>query len=113
MAKEVFVPVEWTGMKGFSILELKLKPNFPESHRIRSSPINPKLYEHAHKEFDRLINLDSNGVEGNNKQLLRHLKTLVDDEWIVRRWSNKSHCLMLGYVCSQRRSEFSDRCQVI
>ena len=55
MAKQVFVPKEWTGIKGFPALELKFKPNFPESHRIRSRPINPKLYEHAKKEFDRLM----------------------------------------------------------
>ena len=55
MAKAVFVPKEWTGIKGFPKLELKFKPNFPESHRIRSRPINPKLYEHAKKEFDRLM----------------------------------------------------------
>ena len=53
-AKGVFVPKEWTGMKGFPELDLKFKPNFPESHRIRSRPVNPKLYEHAKKEFDRL-----------------------------------------------------------
>ena len=29
---------------------------------------------------------ESNGVEGTNKQLLRHLKTLVHDERIVQRW---------------------------
>ena len=55
MAKAVFVPREWTGIKGFPKLELKFKPNFPESHRIRSRPINRKLYEHARKEFDRLM----------------------------------------------------------
>ena len=54
MAKSVFVPSEWTGMKGFPELDLKFKPTFPESHRIRSRPINPKLYENAKKEFDRL-----------------------------------------------------------
>jgi len=53
-AKSVFVPKEWTGIKGFPNLDLKFKPNFPESHRIRSRPINPKLYDHAKKEFDRL-----------------------------------------------------------
>ena len=37
------------------MLDLKFKPNFPDSHRIRSRSINPKLYEHAKKEFDRLM----------------------------------------------------------
>ncbi|OXE36858.1 MAG: hypothetical protein CGW95_05120, partial [Phenylobacterium zucineum] len=55
VAKKVFVPKEWTGIQGFPDLDLKFKPNFPESHRIRSRPINPKLYEHAKKEFDRLV----------------------------------------------------------
>ena len=53
-ATKVFVPKEWTGIKGFPDLDLKFKPSFPESHRIRSRPINPKLYENAKKEFDRL-----------------------------------------------------------
>ena len=53
-AMGVFVPKEWTGIKGFPNLDLKFKPNFPDMHRIRSRPINPKLYEHAKKEFDRL-----------------------------------------------------------
>jgi len=53
-AKKVFVPAEWTGIKGFPDLELRFKPNFPESHRVRSRPINPKLYENAKREFDRL-----------------------------------------------------------
>ena len=54
MAKTVFVPKEWTGIKGFPDLDLKFKPSFPESHRVRSRPINPNLYENAKKEFDRL-----------------------------------------------------------
>ena len=53
-AKRVFVPEQWTGIKGFPDLDLKFKPNFPESHRVRSRPINPKLYDNAKKEFDRL-----------------------------------------------------------
>jgi len=47
IAKQVFVPREWTGIKGFLDLDLKFKPNFI------SIPINPKLYEHAKKEFDK------------------------------------------------------------
>ena len=53
-ARKVFVPKEWTGIKGFLAQDLKFRPSFPESHRIRSRPINPELYESAKKEFERL-----------------------------------------------------------
>ena len=54
MAKRRFAPKEWTGLKGFEPLALTFKPSLPDEHRVRSRSINPKLYEHARKEYDRL-----------------------------------------------------------
>ena len=45
---------EWTGIQGFPPLDLQVKEDFPPFHKVRSRPINPRLYEHAKKEFDRL-----------------------------------------------------------
>ena len=52
---KVFVPQNWEGIKGIPPLELKFKEGFPESMKPRARPVNPKLYEHAHKEFKRLL----------------------------------------------------------
>ena len=49
-----FVPKEWTGIQGFPPLDLQVKDDFPAFHKVRSRPINPRLYEHAKKEFERL-----------------------------------------------------------
>jgi len=49
-----FVPKEWTGIQSFPPLDLQVKENFPPFHKVRSRPINPGLYEHAKKEFERL-----------------------------------------------------------
>jgi len=49
-----FVPKEWTGIKGFPPLDLRVKEDFPPFHKVRSRPVNPRLYEHAKKEFERL-----------------------------------------------------------
>ena len=49
-----FVPKEWTGIQGLPPLDLQVKDDFPAFHKVRSRPINPRLYEHAKKEFERL-----------------------------------------------------------
>ena len=54
LAVERFVPKDWTGIKGFPPLELQFKESLPDTHPVRSRPINPRLYELAKKEFDRL-----------------------------------------------------------
>lgn len=52
----VFVPSNWDGINGIPPLELSWKPNMPTSMKPRPRPVNPKLYEHAKKEFHRLMN---------------------------------------------------------
>jgi len=54
LAVDRFVPKEWVGITGFEPLELQWKDTFPESHPVRSRPINQRLWEVAKKEFDRL-----------------------------------------------------------
>ena len=54
LAVDRFVPKEWTGIQGFPPLDIQVKDNFPAFHKVRSRPINPRLYENAKKEFDRL-----------------------------------------------------------
>ena len=41
---------------------------------------------------------ESNGVEGTNKQLLRHLKTLVHDERLVQRWSDPTVLCLVTFA---------------
>ena len=50
----VFVPEKWEGINGLPPLELRWKDTLPESMKPRARPINPRLYENAKKEFDRL-----------------------------------------------------------
>ena len=51
---KVFVPQKWEGINGVPPLELRWKNTIPESMKPRARPINPRLFEHAKKEFDRL-----------------------------------------------------------
>ena len=49
---------------------------------------------------------ESNGVEGSNKQILRHLKTLVHDERVVNNWSDPIVlCLVLFTINDEVNSE--------
>jgi len=41
---------------------------------------------------------ESNGVEGSNKQLLRHLKTLVHDERVVKKWSDPTILCLVTFA---------------
>ena len=44
---------KWEGIK-CPPLELKVKADFPASHKIHSRPINPRMYQHTKLEFERL-----------------------------------------------------------
>jgi hypothetical protein len=51
---KVFVPQNWNGINEIPPLELKFTEGFPDSLKPRARPVNPKLFEHAKKEFERL-----------------------------------------------------------
>ncbi len=50
----VFVPQNWEGIKGVPEIELVWKDGLPDIVRPKARPVNPKLYENAQKEFERL-----------------------------------------------------------
>ena len=52
-AIDVFVPSNWEGIRGVEI-ELTWKDDLPERLKPKARPINPKLFQHAKEEFDRL-----------------------------------------------------------
>ena len=53
-ALSVFVPDEWSGIKGIDPLRLRWKDTLPERMKPKARPINPKLWEASEKEFHRL-----------------------------------------------------------
>ena len=54
LALDVFVPAVWKGIEGIPSLELEFRDTLPTSMTPRARPVNPRLYENAHKEFIRL-----------------------------------------------------------
>ena len=54
LAMDRYVPKEWSGIKGFPLLDLETRPDLPEFHKVRTRPINKGLLEPAFKEFTRL-----------------------------------------------------------
>jgi hypothetical protein len=50
----IFVPRDWTGITGIDPVSITLKPGFPERLKPPARPINPKLFQVAKTEFDRL-----------------------------------------------------------
>lgn len=55
VAVKVFVPQEWTGIKGIDEVDLEFLPGMPAMHKPKARPLNPRLTENAKKEFDRLL----------------------------------------------------------
>ena len=53
-AEKVFVPDEWSGVRGVDPLSLKWKSTLPDRMKPKARPINPKLWEASEKEFRRL-----------------------------------------------------------
>ena len=50
---QVFVPQNWDGAR-IDALKLRFSSDFPATLHARLIPVNPRLYAHAKKEFDRL-----------------------------------------------------------
>ena len=53
-ALSVFVPSEWSGIKGIEPLQISWKDTLPDRMKPKPRPINPKLWEVSQKEFNRL-----------------------------------------------------------
>ena len=51
---KAFVPNNWEGIKGIPPLEIEWKDD-PDVMKPRARPVNPKLYEAASKELERLL----------------------------------------------------------
>jgi len=51
---EVFVPSNWEGVNGLPPLELDVLPSMPTTLKPGTRPINPRLFQHAKLEYDRL-----------------------------------------------------------
>ncbi len=51
---KVFVPQNWEGIKGIPEVTLVLKEPLPDRLKPKARPVNPKLFEAAKKEFERL-----------------------------------------------------------
>jgi hypothetical protein len=51
---KVFLNNEWTGISGIEPIDLVLRDNLPPSIKPKARPINPRLFENAKIEFDRL-----------------------------------------------------------
>lgn len=51
---QVFIPQSWEGVKLVPPLELNWREDIPSSMKPRTRPVNPKLFENACTEFQRL-----------------------------------------------------------
>ena len=54
LALDVFVPTTWTGIKT-PPLQFQVRNDLPKFMKPAARPINPKIYEPAKKEFDRML----------------------------------------------------------
>ncbi len=54
VAVKVFIPQEWTGINGIEPFELEWTDGLPDSIKPKARPVNPKLFENAKREFERL-----------------------------------------------------------
>ena len=52
---KVFVPNNWEGVRNIPPIELAWKEGMPDRVKPKPRPVNPRLFEQAKKEFDRLM----------------------------------------------------------
>ena len=55
LALDVFVPKEWKGIQGVQPIQLEFDTSFPATHKIKSRPINPRLYDNVKEEINRMM----------------------------------------------------------
>ena len=51
---KVFVPEEWSGIKGIDPLKIDFKDTLPDRLKPAARPVNPRIYQAAEKEFKRM-----------------------------------------------------------
>ena len=55
LAINVFVPRTWEGIRGFEPIDIEFNADFPKEHKVKSRPINPRLFANVKKEILRLL----------------------------------------------------------
>lgn len=53
LGAKVFVPQSWDGIKGV-IFKINWRPDMPRFKKPRARPVNPALYDHVKREYERL-----------------------------------------------------------
>ena len=53
--RKVFVATDWTGITGVGPIELQWMDSMPTRMKPAARPINPRLFKHTEKEFERLL----------------------------------------------------------
>jgi hypothetical protein len=52
---QVFVPRTWEGIKGIVDLKMEVSIDMPKHMKPPARPVNPRIYEPAKKEFERML----------------------------------------------------------
>jgi hypothetical protein len=52
---KAFVPQNWEGINGIEPLELEFNKDMPVNMKPKARPVNPRLFQHAKIEFERLL----------------------------------------------------------
>ena len=55
LARDVFCPKSWDGIKGVPPIDIQFRTDFPAIHKVKSRPINPRMFQNVKKELERLL----------------------------------------------------------